>query len=181
MISSHTRITALLIAVQFSFSAGTSVEAQDNRPNVVHIFADDLGWGQVGFNNAITHIDTPSIDALAQGGVILSRSYASTVCSPSRANLLTGFHNGHAANDRNSNIGAGIRAQDVTVGEIMTDAGYHTGIMGKWGWGATGNRDLSGPDPLPTINNSPTLPSVQGYAEFFGCLLYTSPSPRDRG
>ena len=161
---------SVFVAFNLTILLGVSVDAQDSRPNVIHIFADDLGWGSVGFNNALTHIDTPNIDALAQGGMILNRSYASTVCSPSRANLMTGLHNGHASNDRNANIGDGIRAQDVTVGEVLTDAGYHTGIIGKWGWGATGNRDLSGPDALPTINNADTLPSVQGFAEFFGYL-----------
>ena len=171
---SKTAAISFCVALYFFAIVPLEVQAQDSRPNVVHIFADDLGWGQVGFNNPLTHIDTPNIDALAQGGMILSRSYASTVCSPSRANLLTGFHNGHAANDRNGNIAAGVRAQDVTVGEIMTAAGYHTGIVGKWGWGATGTRDLSGPDPLPTINNASTLPSVQGYAEFFGYLNHSA-------
>ena len=107
---SKTAAITFYVALYFFAIVPLEVQAQDSRPNVVHIFADDLGWGQVGFNNPLTHIDTPNIDALAQGGMILSRSYASTVCSPSRANLLTGFHNGHAANDRNGNIAAGVRA-----------------------------------------------------------------------
>ena len=121
-------------------SAGPLAVAQQPRPNVVHIFADDLGWGSVGFTNNATHIETPNLDALARGGMILNRSYASTVCSPSRASLLTGMHNGHAYNDSNRRVGEGIRRQDVTVGEVLTDAGYHTGIVGKWGWAGARRR-----------------------------------------
>ncbi|MCL4152302.1 UNVERIFIED_CONTAM: hypothetical protein GTU68_053235 [Idotea baltica] len=148
----------------------TFLNAQTVRPNVIHIFADDLSWGSVGYNNPSTFIETPNIDSLALGGMRLNRSYAATVCSPSRANLLTGFHSGHSANDRNGNIGQGLRAQDVTVGEVMTDAGYRSAIVGKWGWGATGNRDLSGPDPEPTINDLESMPALQGYEFFFGYL-----------
>ncbi len=153
-------VLALVTLALVGLGGSLSVHSQ-TKPNVIHIFADDLGWGSVGFTNGLTHIETPNLDALARGGMILNRSYASTVCSPSRANLLTGFHNGHADNDRNANIGAGLRAQDVTVGEIMSGAGYQTGIIGKWGWGATGTRDLNGPDPAPNINDAESLPSAR--------------------
>ena len=155
-------------------SSTTVSDAQTAQPNIIHIFADDLGWGSVGYNNPSTFIQTPNIDSLALGGMRLNRSYAATVCSPSRANLLTGFHSGHSANDRNSNIGMGLRAQDVTVGEVLTEAGYRSAIVGKWGWGATGNRDLSGSDPLPTVNDQESLPALQGYEFFFGYLNHSA-------
>ncbi|MEO0476540.1 MAG: sulfatase-like hydrolase/transferase, partial [Planctomycetota bacterium] len=147
--------------------------AQGSTPNIIHIFTDDLGWGSVGFNNPSTYIQTPNLDALAAGGMILNRSYASTVCSPSRANLMTGTHNGHAINDRNANIGAGLRVQDVTTGEVMQDAGYHTAVMGKWGWGASGTRTIGfGADPAPTLSSDQAgdLPNNQGFDEFYGYL-----------
>ncbi|MFN3166849.1 MAG: sulfatase-like hydrolase/transferase, partial [Phycisphaeraceae bacterium] len=147
--------------------------AQGSTPNIIHIFTDDLAWGSVGFNNASTYIQTPNLDALANGGMILNRSYASTVCSPSRANLMTGTHNGHALNDRNANIGAGLRAEDVTTGEVMQDAGYHTAIMGKWGWGASGTRTIgTGADPAPTLGGDQAgdLPNNQGFDRFYGYL-----------
>lgn len=150
-----------------------TVLAQSSQPNIIHIFADDLAWGSVGFNNNQTYLLTPNLDALASGGMILNRSYASTVCSPSRANLMTGTHNGHAANDRNGNIGAGLRAEDVTVGEVMQGAGYNTAIMGKWGWGASGTRTIgTGSDPQPTLGNDPDgdLPNRQGFDQFYGYL-----------
>lgn len=143
------------------------VFAQPSRPNIVHILADDLGWGSVGFNNPSTYIQTPNIDALANGGMTLTRSYASTVCSPTRASLMTGFHNGRAFNDRNANIGVGLRPQDVTVGNVLSDAGYRTAIIGKWGWGADSSN-------TPVITNAGTLPTNQGFDEFYGYLNHTS-------
>lgn len=147
--------------------------AQDAQPNIIHIFADDLAWGSVGFNNGQTYLLTPNLDALATGGMVLNRSYASTVCSPSRANLMTGTHNGHAINDRNGNIGAGLRGEDVTTGEVLQAAGYNTAVMGKWGWGASGSRTIgTGSDPQPTLGGDPNgdLPNFQGFDEFYGYL-----------
>ncbi len=141
--------------------------AQQVRPNIIHILADDLGWGSVGFNNPTTYIQTPNLDALAIGGMALSRSYAPTVCSPTRASLMTGFHNGRAFNDRNGNIAAGLRAEDVTVANVLNDAGYRTAVVGKWGWGADNAAS-------PAINNSGTLPANQGFDQFYGYLNHTS-------
>jgi arylsulfatase A-like enzyme len=143
------------------------VVAQPTRPNIIHILADDLGWGSVGFNNPSTYIQTPNIDALANGGMKLTRSYASTVCSPTRASLMTGFHNGRASNDRNASIGVGLRPQDVTVGNVLGNAGYQTAIIGKWGWGADSANS-------PVITNAGTLPTNQGFDEFYGYLNHTS-------
>lgn len=155
--------------------------AQGSTPNIVHIFTDDIGWGSVGFNNASTYIQTPNLDALAAGGMIMNRAYSATVCSPSRASLLTGLHNGHAQNDRNAYVGAGLRAEDVTTGEVMQGAGYHTAIMGKWGWGASGSRSIT-PDPsvgwgndgVPTLNGDQAgdLPNNQGFDQFYGYLSH---------
>ena len=65
--------------------------AQAPRPNIVHIFADDLGWGSVGFNGQ-TQIATPNLDALAAGGMRFTNAYACPSCAASRATLYTGFH-----------------------------------------------------------------------------------------
>lgn len=165
--------TTVLIYVVLGVSAANAFQVPV-RPNIIHIFADDLGYGSVGFTNPNTHIETPNLDAMAQGGMRLTRSYAATVCSPSRANLLTGFHSGHSENDRNANLGDGLRAQDVTVGEILQAANYRTAVLGKWGWSASGNRNLGGPDQVPTINDPESLPANQGYEIFFGFLNHAA-------
>ncbi|QDU89684.1 Arylsulfatase precursor [Pirellulimonas nuda] len=171
----HSRRIAALVLCLGGLTGGAA--AQGSAPSIIHILADDLGWGSVGFNNGLTYIQTPNLDALAAGGMILNRSYASTVCSPSRASLLTGAHNGHAINDRNINLFAGLRAEDVTTGEVMKSAGYSTAMIGKLGWGATGERDLFGDDPQPTFyGNDPQgdLPNNQGYDRFYGHLNHGS-------
>ena len=173
------RVRVLIIGVGCALSllAASHADGQQSQPNIIHILADDLSWGSVGFNNPSTYIQTPNIDALATGGMILNRSYAATVCSPSRAMLYNGFHNGHALNDRNSDISAGLIAEDVTVGEIMQGAGYSTAIMGKWGWGASGSRTIGfGADPQPTLGGDTAgdLPTNQGFDRFYGLLNHSA-------
>lgn len=122
------------------------------RPNILFILADDLGYGDVGFNGQ-QHIRTPHLDQLAQEGMVLTQHYAgSTVCMPSRCSLMTGKHTGHATVrgnptwtfvDKPINIGP----KDVTVAEELDKAGYRSAIIGKWGL-AEGGDDQG----LPTRN-----------------------------
>ncbi len=139
-----------------------------SRPNIVHIFADDMGWGSVGAYGSTT-IATPNLDALAAAGMKFERAYAATVCAPSRAMLLTGFHNGHTFLDRNANIGQGFREQDGSVAETMTEAGYLTAIVGKWGFGGGGGQGGS-LRANPSVQVPETLPQNQGYQYFYGYL-----------
>jgi arylsulfatase A-like enzyme len=139
------------------------VRAQPPRPNIVHIFADDLGWGSVGFNGQ-TQIATPNIDALASGGMSLLNAYAATVCSASRATLYTGFHSGHANVDGNSELNQGFRADEVMTPQVLAPAGYTSGIFGKWGFGATGGTSN------PVIDVPESLPTNHGFDEFYGYL-----------
>ncbi|MCH6255115.1 arylsulfatase [Puniceicoccaceae bacterium K14] len=120
--------------------------------------ADDLGYGDVGFNGQ-THIKTPHIDRLAVEGMVFSDHYAgSTVCMPSRCSLLTGKHMGVATvrgNPRWTATGKPIdlAPSDVTVAEELKKAGYRTGIVGKWGL-AEGSDE--------------GLPTRQGFDFFYG-------------
>lgn len=105
-----------------------------NRPNVVIIYADDLGWGDVGCYGSET-TRTPHLDDLSARGVRMTQWYAnSPVCSPSRAALLTGRHPAHAGID--AILGAqrhvvGLPTQDNRA-SLLQHAGYRTGIFGKW-------------------------------------------------
>ena len=118
----------------------------ETRPNIVFILADDLGYGEVGFNGQKI-IRTPNVDRLAREGMVLTRHYCgNAVCAPSRTVLMTGRHPGQAptrdnrdAEDREQTpLPAGI----TTLPALLRSAGYATGAFGKWGMGgfdSTGN------------------------------------------
>ena len=105
-------------------------------PNIIFVFADDLGYGDLGCFGQ-QQIKTPNLDALARQGMKLTSFYAGcTVCRPSRLTLWTGMHTGHTAID--SNAGYVFQPSDATVAELLRDAGYVTGGVGKWAMGGPG-------------------------------------------
>jgi arylsulfatase A-like enzyme len=128
--------------------------AEDTRsPNIVLILADDLGYGDLGCYGQ-RQIRTPRIDGLAQRGTRFTSCYAgSTVCAPSRCCLMTGKHTGHAR--IRSNAPVPLLPEDITLAEVLKQAGYATGIIGKWGLG----------EPETT-----GLPTRQGFDTWFGYL-----------
>lgn len=125
----------------------------DEKPNIVFILADDLGYGDLSCFGQ-TNFSTPNIDRLAAEGVKFTQFYAgSTVCAPSRCVLMTGLHTGHCYIRGNAKMN--LRPEDVTVAEVLKEAGYTTGLFGKWGLGHEG---------------STGVPTKQGFDEFFGYL-----------
>lgn len=139
------------------------------KPNIIHILADDLGYGSVGFNGP-TQVQTPALDALAAAGMRFTNSYSASVCGPSRAMLYSGFHNGHTLVDRNANLtGDVFRDDGQTVGDHLMAAGYSTAIFGKWGFGGTGSPG-EGLKPNPVVNGPTSLPTAQGFQTFYGYL-----------
>ncbi len=113
-----------------------------NRPNIVFILADDLGYGDLGVYGQ-TAIETPHLDRLAQQGMRFMQFYAgTTVCAPSRSALLTGQHTGHTYIRGNKEIqpeGQEPLADSVqTFAQLLQQAGYTTGAFGKWGLGMVG-------------------------------------------
>ncbi len=101
------------------------------RPNVVLIMTDDQGYGDFGvMGNPI--IETPNIDAMAQQSASMTTFYVSPVCAPTRACLMTGRYN-YRTRAIDTYIGrAMMEPEEVTVAEVLQDAGYTTGIFGKW-------------------------------------------------
>jgi arylsulfatase A-like enzyme len=125
-------------------------------PNIIFILADDLGYGELGCYGQ-KRIKTPNIDQLASEGIRFTQCYAgTTVCAPSRCCLMTGLHSGHAR--IRGNNAYPLRPEDVTVAEILRQAGYHTGLIGKWGLG------------LPGTTGTPVK---QGFDDFLGFLSQT--------
>ena len=136
------------------------------RPNILYLYLDDFGWGGLGPNGqdalrdaGEAHLITPTLDRLVDEGVNFQRAYGCTVCSPARASQQTGFHQGHAYADRNNpdNARKAMRADDVTIGDALSAAGYTTGFWGKWGFGATDHLNN------PQLVNQQTLPNHHGY------------------
>jgi arylsulfatase A-like enzyme len=127
--------------------------ARADKPNIIFILADDLGYGDLGCYGQKV-IQTPNIDKMAAEGMRFTDHYAgSTVCAPSRCCLMTGFHTGHAWVRGNGRVP--LRPSDVTVAELLKKAGYSTGIIGKWG---LGEPDTTG------------IPNRQGFDYWFGYL-----------
>lgn len=124
------------------------------KPNIIFIMADDLGYGHLGCYGQKL-IETSNIDRLAGEGIRFTQAYAGcSVCAPSRSVLMTGFHTGHTSVRGNSG-GIPLLDADVTVAEVLKAAGYATGIFGKWGLGEHGTSGV---------------PYKQGFDEFFGTL-----------
>jgi len=111
----------------------------EKKPNILFLLADDLGYGELGCYGQKV-IQSPNIDNLARKGVLFTNFYAgNTVCSPSRAVLMTGKHAGHATIRGNTGVfenGVWDRVplgkDEITLGEMMRQAGYQTAYIGKW-------------------------------------------------
>ena len=125
---------ALVCAGLCAAVADGSATAQD-RPNIIFIMADDLGYGDLGVLGQ-EDILTPSIDLLAEEGRLFTQAYApNPICAPSRCSVLTGLHVGHCSIDRNGNVNLPLRVEDITVAEVLKGAGYTSGVFGKWAQG----------------------------------------------
>ncbi|MHC4659587.1 MAG: arylsulfatase [Planctomycetota bacterium] len=134
-------------------TTGPAATTKSKRPNIVFILADDLGYGDLGCYGQ-RQINTPNLDRMAREGMRFTQHYAgSTVCAPSRCVLMTGLHTGHCRVRANARIL--MESEDVTVAEVLKDAGYVTGMVGKWGVG----------HPPP-----PGDPACNGFDYFFGYL-----------
>ncbi len=113
------------------------------KPNIILIFADDLGFAELG-SYGQKKILTPHLDRMATQGMRFTQHYsASPVCAPARCGLMTGKHGGHALVRDNKEIKpegqAPLPASEVTLAELLKKQGYATGAMGKWGLGAPGS------------------------------------------
>ena len=170
------KLLFLFLGAFVLFSSCNSKSDSNNkkdRPNIIIIYADDLGYGELG-SYGQTKIETPNIDRLAKEGMKFTQFYSgSPVCAPSRCILLTGMHSGHAFIRGNDEAGArgdvwdyhemlrdpGLEGQApmadsvVTIAEILQDQGYRTGLVGKWGLGYPGSEGT---------------PNKQGFDYFYG-------------
>ena len=129
------------------------------RPNIVYVMTDDLGYGDLGCYGQVT-VQTPNLDRMAAEGMRFTDHYAGhTVCRPSRLVLWTGQHVGHTG--LTGNQPRSLTGMELTVAKRLKQAGYATGGVGKW---ALGNVD----DPSEIDNDG--HPNKNGFDYWFGYL-----------
>ena len=124
-------LSRLFLSTLFTVCA-FAAQAQE-RPNIIIMVADDLGWADVGFHGG--EIDTPSLDALASQGVRLERFYTTPICSPTRAALMTGrdpLRLGVAYATIMAWDNIGIHPDEHFMPQSFAAAGYQTAMVGKW-------------------------------------------------
>ena len=153
-INLHQLVLSMLLPACF---VGLSCSTNAQRPNIVLIMADDLGYGDISLQGA-PDIQTPNIDGLADSGAYFSRFYTSgTVCSPTRAGLMTGRYQQRTGCDRVIYVeekDIGMSLKEKLLPEYLKEVGYATGIFGKWHLGF--DRKYN--------------PSRRGFDEFFGLV-----------
>jgi arylsulfatase/arylsulfatase A len=120
-----------LVTVLVSSTGSVAQERPVGRPNIVLIMSDDQGYGDLGVHgNPI--IRTPNIDAMAAKSAVLANFYVSPVCTPTRAALMTGRYNYRTRAIDTFRGRAMMDTSEATIAELLRDAGYATGIFGKW-------------------------------------------------
>ena len=146
--------------VALLFMAASEVAAEADNPNIIVLLADDLGYGELGCQGN-EEIPTPHIDSIAANGVRFTNGYVTGPnCSPSRAGFLSGRiptrfgYENNPIGHRNENPAIGFPTSETTLAETMQDAGYTTGLLGKWHLGGT----------------AAYHPFRHGFEEFFGFM-----------
>ena len=135
------------------------------RPNAVLVLADDLGWGDVGFNGSKT-VKTPHLDAMAAASLRFRRFYsAAPVCSPTRASALTGRHP-FRCGIYTANSGH-LPEEEVTLAELLQEKGWRTGHFGKWHLGTLTTRLKDANRGGPGRTEHYAIPSAHGFDEWF--------------
>ncbi len=127
------------------------IASDSTSPNIILIMTDDQGWGDLSITGN-TNLHTPNIDNLARNGATLQHFYVSPVCSPTRAEVLTGRYHPRCGVYGTSTGSERMDLDEVTFAQVLQDAGYHTGAFGKWHNGM----------------QYPYHPNARGFDEFYG-------------
>lgn len=138
-----------LLFIFFTLLISSSKSFSDHRPNVVIIFTDDQGYGDLACYGSKKN-KTPRLDQLASEGIMFTSFYSQTVCGPSRSALLTGRHPIRSG-------GWSMPASEITFSELMRDSGYQTACIGKW--------DVSNRKAIKE-----RMPNAKGFDYYFGPL-----------
>ena len=175
-------ICQIILAVGLGLQLQSLVAGQENaRPNVILIFADDLGYGDVSSYNPGSRIRTPNLDRLASEGIQMTDAHsASAVCTPSRYSLLTGCYSWRT--ELKSGVLGGfslplIEPGRMTLGKLFKQRGYATACIGKWHLGMEWDRPHRGDqeyamrqkwDGVDFSKRIEKTPTSNGFDYFFG-------------
>jgi len=151
-------------AIIFCCLLSSSVLSQQ-KPNIIYIYADDLGYGELGSYGQMK-IKTPNLDRMAKEGMRFTQHYSSSaVCAPARCMLMTGKHGGSSYIRGNYELGGfldseekgqiPLKSEEFTVAELVKQKGYTTALVGKWGLG---------------MNGTEGSPNAQGFDYYYGYL-----------
>ena len=164
--------TVLLAAMLAGIAGGSQTQRATQKPNIVFILGDDLGYCDVSMYGC-KEIPTPNIDSIGKNGIRFTNGYVSApVCSPSRAGLMTGRYQQRFGFEFNAgplqrainNKDMGLPLTEITLAQVMKKSGYATGMVGKWHLGM----------------NDRYMPTQRGFDEYFGFLfganLYVDPN-----
>ncbi|MGN0214746.1 MAG: sulfatase [Muribaculaceae bacterium] len=158
--------TLLLLCSPFALhQAVVAQEQSSSLPNIVLIMADDLGWGDVGFNGN-PHVKTPCLDRLSSEGVVFDHFYsAAPLSSPTRASVLTG-RNAYRMGVFAPNVGI-LRPEEKSLPLLLKTKGYVTGHFGKWHLGTLTCREVDANRGRPENKHLFNPPSEHGYDDAF--------------
>ncbi len=145
------RFWGLIILIYFLGCNTKQVSVERRKPNVILIMADDQGWGDLSFHGN-SNLSTPNIDSIAENGATFENFFVQPVCSPSRAELLTGRHFIKLGVYSTSAGGERLNLDETTLAEVFQNTGYSTAIYGKW---------HNGMQP-------PYHPNARGFSDFYG-------------
>jgi arylsulfatase A-like enzyme len=141
---------AAIVFCSFSCNTSKSIE-RTGKPNVIIILTDDQGWGDLSMNGN-TNINTPNIDGIAEAGATFENFYVCAVCSPTRAEMLTGRYNFRSGIYSTGGGGERMDVDETTMAEVFKAAGYETAAYGKWHNGM----------------QYPYHPNARGFDDFYG-------------
>ncbi|MCA9050042.1 MAG: arylsulfatase, partial [Planctomycetaceae bacterium] len=150
----HLRVAGVAAVLGLLFASplyAVSLEKPGERPNIIVILTDDQGWGDLSLNGN-SNLSTPNVDRLAMEGASFERFYVCPVCSPTRAEFLTGRYHPRGGVYSTSSGGERLNTDEVTIADSFRKAGYRTAAFGKWHNGM----------------QYPYHPNARGFEEFYG-------------
>ena len=187
------RLLPFLALALFNFVILVNVDAAEpsDRPNVLILYADDLGFGDLGVQNSDSKIPTPNLDRLASEGMRFTDGHSSSgICTPSRYALLTGRHHWRDFHGIVNALGKSVfKPQRLTMPEMFQAKGYQTAAIGKWhlGWDwdaikkpdakptVRGKKKAYSPDAFDWDKPIPDGPLAHGFDTYFGDTVINFP------